>query len=94
MSNSFIDRRQLLGGVAALSASALAQNNSSEIPRRKLGKTGETVSALGLGGAHIGKPKLDENEAIKIIRTALDRGLNFMDHSWDYNGGQSEIRGS
>jgi len=78
--------------MAALSASALAQSNSSDMPRRKLGKTGESVSALGLGGSHIGKPKLDENEAIKIIRTALDRGLNFMDNSWDYNGGQSEIR--
>jgi aryl-alcohol dehydrogenase-like predicted oxidoreductase len=45
-----------------------------------------------LGGSHIGKPKLSEGDAIKIMRAALDRGMNFMDNSWDYNDGQSEIR--
>src|SRR6478609_284974 len=60
---------------------------------RTLGLTGERVSALGLGGSHVGKPeKLSEGETIKIIRAALDRGLNFMDNSWDYNDGQSELR--
>jgi len=63
-----------------------------EMPTRPLGKTGEFVSALGLGGAHIGKPELASQEAIRIIRAALDRGLTFMDNSWDYNKGQSEIR--
>lgn len=47
---------------------------------------------LGLGGSHIGKPALHAREAVKIIRTAIDRGLTFMDNSWDYNEGQSEIR--
>ncbi len=62
------------------------------MPHRTLGRTGEKVSAIGLGGSHIGKPKVSEADSIKIIRTALDRGLNFMDNSWDYNEGQSEIR--
>ena len=59
---------------------------------RILGRTGESVSVIGLGGAHIGSPELTSREAVRIIRTALDRGLNFMDNCWDYNKGQSEIR--
>ncbi len=63
-----------------------------EIPRRELGRTGEMVSAIGLGGWHIGWGKVDEFLAIRIIRSAIDRGINFMDNSWDYNDGVSEIR--
>ncbi|MEO7338454.1 MAG: aldo/keto reductase [Caldimonas sp.] len=59
---------------------------------RTLGRTGEKVSAIGLGGAHIGKPPVDEPLAIKLIQSALDRGINFLDNSWDYNDGQSELR--
>ncbi len=62
------------------------------MPYRELGRTGQKVSCLGLGGAHIGKPELPESEAIRLIRQALDRGMNFMDNSWDYNDGQSELR--
>src|ERR1700685_3595689 len=62
------------------------------VPTRTLGRTGERVSMLGLGGFHIGKPKLAEAEAIRIVRSAIDAGLNFMDNSWDYNDGVSEIR--
>lgn len=58
---------------------------------RTLGKTGERVSAIGLGGSHIGKQKLSDDEAIRIVRTAIDRGLTFMDNSWDYNDGRSEL---
>ena len=57
---------------------------------RPLGSTGEKVSAIGLGGFHIGQVK-DPNQAIRIIRSAIDRGLTFMDNSWDYNDGRSEI---
>ena len=64
----------------------------SEMPMRELGKTGERVSALGLGGAHIGAKKVGSRDAVRIIRTAIDRGLTFMDNSWDYNEGESEIR--
>lgn len=59
---------------------------------RTLGSTGERVSVIGLGGFHIGKPGLSEEEAIRLIRSAIDSGITFMDNSWDYNGGQSEIR--
>lgn len=57
---------------------------------RQLGKTGEEVSILGVGGYHIGVP--DEAEGVKIIRTAIDAGVNFMDNSWDYHDGGSEVR--
>jgi uncharacterized protein len=62
------------------------------IPRRRLGKTGEMVSMVGLGGFHLVRPDLEEAEAIRIVRTAVDNGLNFLDNCWDYNGGQSELR--
>lgn len=58
---------------------------------RKLGKTGEEVSLIGLGGFHIGKQK-DEQESIRLIRAAIDRGITFLDNCWDYNNGVSEIR--
>src|SRR5690242_2264830 len=59
---------------------------------RDLGRTGEKVSAIGVGGWHLGLPNVDENVAIRIVRTAIDRGINFLDNSWDYNEGASEIR--
>lgn len=58
---------------------------------KTLGSTGERVSVLGLGGFHIGQQK-DEQESIRIIQSAIDGGINFMDNSWDYNNGDSEIR--
>lgn len=58
---------------------------------RTLGRTGEKVSLIGIGGSHVGQPK-DEQETIKIIRTGIDRGITFMDNSWDYKDGQCEIR--
>jgi predicted aldo/keto reductase-like oxidoreductase len=61
------------------------------IPYRMLGRTGEKVSIIGLGGYHLGNPK-DELESIRIIRTAIDSGINFMDNCWDYHGGDSEVR--
>ncbi len=61
------------------------------IPYRILGRTGEEVSIIGLGGSHIGVQS-SEQESIRIIRAALDNGVNFLDNSWDYHGGQSEIR--
>jgi aryl-alcohol dehydrogenase-like predicted oxidoreductase len=59
---------------------------------RILGRTGERVSAIGLGGWHLGFDWLDESLSIRIIREAVDRGINFLDNSWDYNEGASEIR--
>jgi predicted aldo/keto reductase-like oxidoreductase len=59
---------------------------------RTLGRTGEKVSAIGMGGFHIAQDNLTEDNSIRLIRSAIDRGITFMDNSWDYNEGQSEIR--
>lgn len=59
---------------------------------RTLGSTGEKVSAIGVGGWHLGLKRVDENLSLRIVRTAIDRGINFMDNSWDYNEGESERR--
>jgi hypothetical protein len=58
---------------------------------RQLGRTGEEVSLIGLGGHHIGRQK-EEKESIEIIRAAIDAGITFMDNCWDYHDGGSEIR--
>jgi predicted aldo/keto reductase-like oxidoreductase len=63
----------------------------SEMPYRTLGRSGEKISLLGLGGYHIGMQR-DEQESIQIIRTAIDNGVTFLDNCWDYNDGASEIR--
>jgi uncharacterized protein len=63
-----------------------------EMLYRTLGRTGERVSAIGLGGSHIAKPGVLPSESIRLIHEAIDRGITFMDNSWDYNQGQSEIR--
>src|SRR5690348_3468956 len=59
---------------------------------RTLGSTGEKVSAIGVGGWHLGLKTVDEQLAIRIVRSAIDRGINFLDNSWDYNEGESEKR--
>ena len=59
---------------------------------RTLGSTGEKVSAIGVGGWHLGLKTVDEQLAIRIARSAIDRGINFLDNSWDYNDGASEER--
>jgi len=59
---------------------------------RALGATGEKVSAIGVGGWHLGLKHVDEQLAIRIVRSAIDRGITFMDNSWDYNEGVSELR--
>ena len=64
--------------------------SNSEMPMRTLGRTGVEVSLIGLGGWHLGFDYLDEQLSIRIIRTAIDSGINFMDNCWDYNEGASE----
>jgi aryl-alcohol dehydrogenase-like predicted oxidoreductase len=69
-----------------------AESLQSDIPYRTLGSTGERVSAIGLGGWHLGLKDVDEKLAIRIVREAVDNGINFLDNSWDYNQGASEKR--
>jgi len=63
-----------------------------DIPKRRLGRTNVDVSIVGLGGYHIGKPDLPDSDAIGLIHAAVDRGITFLDNSWDYNEGASEVR--
>jgi predicted aldo/keto reductase-like oxidoreductase len=92
-----ISRRGFLGFAAAsiflarTGRQSLRSDSMNGIPYRTLGRTGEKVSLIGLGGYHLGK-QTDPQESIRIIRTGLDEGVNFLDNCWDYNGGQSEIR--
>ncbi len=68
------------------------KDSEGDMPYRRLGSTGELVSAIGVGGAHLGHSHVDEQLSIRIIRSAIDRGVTFMDNSWDYNQGASEKR--
>jgi predicted aldo/keto reductase-like oxidoreductase len=94
----------LMGGASQAAGSATATGGSAPLPGptpvgtrrgdmlyRRLGRTGEQVSVIGLGGSHIGKVPT-EAESTRIIRQAIDHGLTFMDNSWDYNDGTSETR--
>ena len=92
-----MDRRDFLktatvAAGAAATSQLLKAENSTEMIYRPLGRTGERVSAIGLGGFHIGHPGLNENESIQLTRQAIDRGITFMDNCWDYNDGVSEVR--
>jgi uncharacterized protein len=84
----FLEVATIMGLIASLPVTAESKNG---ISYRALGRTGEKVSIVGLGGWHIGMQH-DEQESIRIVRSALDSGINFLDNCWDYNNGQSEIR--
>jgi predicted aldo/keto reductase-like oxidoreductase len=90
-----MDRRRFLQTVGATTLVASLDKKfasaAETVPMRELGRTGAKVSIVGLGGYHLGM-QADEQESIRIIRTGLDSGINFLDNCWDYNGGQSEIR--
>src|SRR6204780_2336275 len=95
--DSTVNRREFLGMTAASLVLAGRVNGVAEkeskngIPYRALGRTGEKVSLIGLGGYHLGK-QTDPEESIRIIRRGIDEGINFLDNCWDYNDGESEIR--
>jgi uncharacterized protein len=76
---------------SAQSSVAARRPESPNMIYRELGRTGERVSAIGMGGYHIGKQQ-DPDESIRLLRSAIDRGITFMDNCWDYNGGISEVR--
>jgi predicted aldo/keto reductase-like oxidoreductase len=78
--------------VASLGQRLTFAAKEGDMPYRMLGRTGQKVSLLGIGGAHIGEKRVPEDVGIQIIRTALDSGVNFLDNCWDYNKGVSEIR--
>jgi hypothetical protein len=100
-----VDRRDFLktatvaaaGSIGPLGAQSTHSSNVTRRPEspnmiyRELGRTCERVSAIGIGGYHIGKHQ-DASESIRLLRTAIDRGIVFLDNCWDYNGGISEIR--
>jgi uncharacterized protein len=102
-----MERREFLKTAAATAASLAASTGaaaaqaapakssrpqSPDMIYRPLGATGETVSAIGLGGYHIGKESLEASASIALIRKAIDHGITFMDNCWDYNDGTSEVR--
>ena len=66
-----------------------SKSYSGEIPRRPLGRTGAQVSALALGGSHLGTVK-SAREAARIVHEAIDAGLTFLDNAWEYHEGRSE----
>lgn len=95
-----MDRRRFLQSVGATCAafgSGVARADDQGLPpggampKRTLGRTGVEVSAIGIGGFHLGKQR-DPEESVRLVRYAIDHGVTFLDNSWDYNDGQSEIR--
>jgi uncharacterized protein len=77
---------------AGMKSKGWGSENTSGVPMRTLGRTGEKVSIVGIGGYHLARPGVDPELANRIIRTALDEGINFLDNCWDYNNGESEVR--
>jgi len=100
-----MERRSFLKSAAAAGVAAAARTSIAQSPAkaatprpeapgmiyRDLGTTGERVSAIGLGGYHIGKQS-NPDESIALIRKAIDSGITFLDNCWDYNDGLSEVR--
>jgi predicted aldo/keto reductase-like oxidoreductase len=90
-------RRDFFDALAGMTLATLASNSlhaaderSGDMIYRKLGKTNERVSAIGLGGYHIGVPPT-EDDSVKLVRAAIDRGITFMDNCWDYMNGKCEV---
>jgi predicted aldo/keto reductase-like oxidoreductase len=100
MNDPHASRREFLRtGAAGLAASGLLAGgdaharNEGQVPLRPLGRTGEMVSLLGLGGHAATNPKkLSEAESLRLIRRAVDEGITFMDNCWDYHDGEAETR--
>src|SRR6266404_1649119 len=77
------------GSRASPVALDMTSTGPDEIPRRPLGRTGQQVSILGLGGYHLGTVAT-ATEAIRLVHQAADAGVRFFDNAWEYNGGRSE----
>jgi uncharacterized protein len=105
MSNVGISRRDFVKGASVLTAATVNSrtfsgraseappqgNSAGMVPKRPLGKTGAQVSAIGVGGYHLGATR-DQKEANELVSRALDAGINFFDNAWDYHDGMSEER--
>lgn len=93
-----MQRRDFLKTAAVAAAASLAWHRAAGaesrdgMPYRTLGKTGEAVSLLCVGGFHIGMGNLSDEESVALMRTAVDEGVNFFDNAWSYHGGRSEER--
>lgn len=82
-----------LAGMVGSAEAQTGKTNSGGIPLRPLGKTGEMVSAICLGGHAATNPsKMSEGESVKLIHRAVDEGITFMDNCWDYHDGVAEER--
>ena len=68
------------------------KKNYGGIPVRPLGNTGLEASIIGLGGAHLAQPQIEQSESLRIIQTAIDEGITFLDNAWDYYEGEAERR--
>ncbi len=91
----FVKAATVAAGVAASEGLLHASGKTPETEGmlyRTLGRTGERVSAIGLGGYHIGHSSITEQDSVQLIRKSIDSGITFMDNCWDYNDGVSEIR--
>lgn len=94
MQNAATTRRGFFSALstAAMAGEVLASTQSASatgMPTRLLGKTGVRVSVLGLGGHHAARPK-EESESLRLIHTAIDEGITFMDNAWEYHNGRAE----
>src|ERR1035437_7087061 len=98
---NWMDRRDFVKAATVAAGAAATEkllHASGKTPEadgmiyRALGRTGERISAIGLGGYHIGKSSIAEQDSIQLVRQAIDRGITFMDNCWDYNDGVSEVR--
>jgi predicted aldo/keto reductase-like oxidoreductase len=77
---------------AALPFVTDAGERRGEMLYRPFGRHGEMISAIGMGGFHLGKNAVSDNEAVRLVHEGIDRGINFIDNCWDYNNGRSELR--
>lgn len=104
MKRDQLDRRDFLVAGAAVALAACGRTGGERVdapqvtaaeadarmPRRQLGKTGVEVSAIGIGGYHLGNIEKDA-DVIRLVRSAVDRGVTFLDNCWDYHDGRSEV---
>ena len=67
----------------------MTNSGAAQIPRRPLGKTGEQVSIIGLGGYHLGTLE-SRDLAVRLVQEAVDAGVTFLDNAWEYNDHRSE----